>query len=189
MSTSLPPTPSQTVGPYYGIGLPYTDDNLLVPQGSPGSVLLWGYVWDGNGEPIIDSHLEIWQADSHGKVSRRQGSIRRDGFTFTGYGRSTTDERGRYWFSTVTPGPVDGPTGGTPAAFISMGVFARGLLDRVMTRVYIPETPLEQDALLQSLPEGRRETLIAKRQDDGSLRFDIHLQGDQETVFLNLGHR
>ena len=113
--TTLPPTPSQTVGPYYGIGLPYTDDNLLVPQGSPGSMMLWGFVFDGNGEPVIDSHLEIWQADTEGRVSRQQGSIRRDGYTFTGYGRSTTDERGRYWFSTVNPGAVVWPQKGSPS--------------------------------------------------------------------------
>ena len=83
--------------------------------------MLWGYVFDGNGEPVIDSHLEIWQADTRGHVSRQQGSIRRDGHTFTGYGRSTTDERGRYWFSTVNPGAVVWPKEGSPAAFISMG--------------------------------------------------------------------
>ena len=187
--TTLPPTPSQTVGPYYGIGLPYTDDNLLVPQGSPGSILLWGYVFDGNGEPVIDSHLEIWQADAEGRISRKQGSIRRDGYTFTGYGRSTTDERGRYWFSTVNPAAVVWPQQGSPAAFISMGVFARGLLDRLMTRVYLPESDLERDPLLKNLDPQRRATMVGSREDDGSLRFDIHLQGDNETVFLNLGHR
>lgn len=185
----LPPTPAQTVGPYFGIGLPYAEDNLLVPQGSPGSMLLWGYVFDGVGDPIEDSHLEVWQADATGHVPRTQGSIKRDGFVFSGYGRTATDETGRFWFSTVSPGPVVWPRNGTNAAFISMGVFARGLLDRQMTRVYIPESPLDTDPLLQSLDEKERQTLIGSRQPDGSLRFDIHLQGDQETVFLNLGHR
>jgi len=185
----LAPTPGQTVGPYYGIGLPYTDDNRLVPQGSPGSVLLWGYVFDGVGDVVPDSHLEIWQADDTGRVPRSQGSLKRDGFVFSGYGRTTTDENGRYWFSTLNPGPVTWPKAGTPAAFISMGVFARGLLDRHMTRVYLPESPLDQDPLLASLDPAERQTLIGSRQTDGSLRFDIHLQGDQETVFLNLGHR
>lgn len=186
---SLPPTPSQTVGPYYGIGLPYSDDNLLVPRGSADSVLLWGYVYDGNGDPVVDSHLEIWQADTEGRIPRQQGSIRRDGHTFTGYGRSTTDERGRYWFSTVNPGAVVWPQKGSPAAMISMGVFARGLLDRLVTRIYLPEGPLEADPLITALPDQRRASVIGSRQDDGSLRFDIHLQGDNETVFLNLGHR
>jgi len=187
--TVLPPTPSQTVGPYYGIGLPYPDDNILVPPSSPHSVLLWGYVFDGQGEPIIDSHLEIWQADSQGRVPREQGSLARDGHTFTGYGRTTTDERGRYSFSTLNPGPVVWPKKESPAAFISMGVFARGLLDRLMTRVYLPESELDGDSLLKALPAERRNTLVAVRQENGSLRFDIHLQGDAETVFLNLGHR
>ena len=187
--TVLPPTPSQTVGPYYGIGLPYPNDNILAPPSSADSVLLWGYVFDGQGELIIDSHLEIWQADTHGHVPREQGSLARDGHTFTGYGRTTTDERGRYSFSTVNPGAVVWPQKGSPAAFISMGVFARGLLDRLMTRVYLPEGQLDGDSLLGSLPAERGNTLVGVRQDNGSLRFDIHLQGEEETVFLNLGHR
>lgn len=186
---SLPPTPSQTVGPYYGIGLSYPEDNILVPQDSPASLLLWGYVFDGNGAPVIDAHLEIWQADANGRIPREEGSLRRDGRTFTGYGRSTTDESGRFWFSTVTPGAVVSPQAGSPAAFISMGVFARGLLDRLMTRVYVPEGALKDDPLMGMLPPERAATLVGVRQPDGSLRCDIHLQGDRETVFLNLGQR
>lgn len=188
MNSKLPPTPSQTVGPYYGIGLPFKDDNLLVPMGRSDSLLLWGYVFDGNGEPVIDAHLEIWQADSSGQVSRSEGSIRRDG-TFTGYGRTTTDETGRYWFNTTTPGSVVSPRAGSSAAFISMGVFARGLLDRLMTRIYVRSPELEKDSLLQKLEPNRAQTLIGNFMQDGSLRFDIHLQGENETVFLNLGHR
>lgn len=188
MADKLPPTPSQTVGPYYGIGLPFADDNLLLPKGHADSTILWGYVFDGNGEPVIDAHLEIWQADSEGRISRSEGSIRRDG-TFIGYGRTTTDETGRYWFNTVAPGSVVSPVPQSPAPFISMGVFARGLLDRLMTRVYIPSSEIEKDPLIQKLTKDRSETLIGEFQKDGSLRFDIRLQGQNETVFLNLGHR
>jgi protocatechuate 3,4-dioxygenase alpha subunit len=152
-------------------------------------MLLWGYVYDGLGDSVPDAHLEIWHADEKGRVPREQGSLKRDGFTFSGYGRTTTDETGRYWFSTLNPGPVVWPKKGTPAAFISMGVFARGLLDRHLTRIYLPESPLAEDPLLSSVTEAERASLIGLRQPDGSLRFDIHLQGDQETLFLNLGHR
>lgn len=186
---TLPPTPGQTVGPYYGIGLSYPGDNILVPQGSPNSVLLWGYVFDGNGEPVIDAHLEIWQADAEGRVPRQQGSLRRDGHTFTGYGRSTTDDTGRFWFSTLNPGAVVKPREGSSASFISVGVFARGLLDRLMTRIYLPEARIDDDPLMRGLPRERVSTLVGSRQADGSLRFDVRLQGENETVFLNLGHR
>lgn len=186
---TMPPTPSQTVGPYYGIGLSYTNDNILVPQGSPASVLLWGYVFDGNGDRVSDAHVEIWQADAEGRIPREQGSLRRDGHTFTGYGRATTEDSGRFWFSTLNPGAVVLPKAGSPAAFISVGVFARGLLDRLMTRVYLPEGNIEEDPLMGLLSPERASTLVGLRQPDASLRFDIYLQGDRETVFLNLGHR
>ena len=131
--------------------------------------------------------LEIWQADAQGVISQEDGSLVRDGFTFTGWGRGIVDNVGTYTFSTVEPGA----TGEGTARFISMVVFARGLLNKLHTRVYLPEDTeaLAADPLLQSLPEERRRTLIAERLDDGSLRFDVWIQGrgehaDKETVFL-----
>ena len=174
-------TPGQTIGPFYGFALPYERGHELVPTRSPGSFRLHGTVYDGNGDPIPDSMLEIWQVDADGQVPNVPGSLVRDGYTFTGFGRVAVDNVGHYDFSTVNPGQVEGK-----AAFISMVVFARGLLNKLHTRIYLPdnEDALAVDALLQSLPEERRRTLIATREPNGDLHFDVHLQGDDETVFL-----
>jgi protocatechuate 3,4-dioxygenase alpha subunit len=169
-------TPGQTVGPFFGYALPYDGGADLVPAADPTAVLLTGRVLDGAGEGVPDALLEIWQADSDGRVVRRPGSLHRDGFTFTGWGRAATDNTGRYRFTTVLPGAA---TGGVP--FIAMTVFARGLLDCLFTRVYLPGTA--QDALLAGLPEDRRRTLIAT-EDGRRLHFDVRLQGPDETVFL-----
>ena len=178
----LAATPGQTIGPFYGYALPYEHDRELVPLGSSRSVRLHGSVCDGEGAAVPDSLLEIWQADEHGTVSTATGSLVRDGFTFTGFGRTATDPEGHFTFSTVNPGATE--PGSAP--FIQLVVFARGLLNRLFTRVYLPEDAqaLANDPLLASLPPQRRDTLIATREADGSLRFDVHLQGERETVFL-----
>ncbi|MGO2492669.1 MAG: protocatechuate 3,4-dioxygenase subunit alpha [Glutamicibacter arilaitensis] len=179
----LTPTPGQTIGPFYGYALPFEKDNELVNQAHPRSVRLHGMVYDGNGEAIPDALLEIWQADEHGNVVSRDGSLVRDGYTFTGWGRVAVDNAGHYTFTTVNPGATD--EGKAP--FIMLTVFARGLLNRLFTRIYLPEDTeaLASDPLLSSLGEAERATLIAAREDDGSLRFDIRLQGGNETVFLS----
>jgi protocatechuate 3,4-dioxygenase alpha subunit len=188
MSALLTATPGQTVGPFFGYALPFDRGNELVPPGSPNAVQLWGVVADGDGRPVPDALLEIWQADADGAVPRAPGSLHRDGFTFTGWGRASTGDDGRYSFSTVLPGSP------SPAAapFIMVTVFARGLLNRLFTRAYIPGEHLAEDPLLASLPPERRATLIAER-DASGLRFDIQLQdapGKPETVFLSYpGHR
>lgn len=168
---SLPPTPSQTVGPFFGYALPYPGDSQLVPPGSPGAIQLHGRVLDGAGEPVPDALLELWQSDASGRVVQRGGSLRRDGFAFTGWGRASTDPRGHYSFSTLLPG--------TP--FFSLTVFARGMLQHLFTRAYLPGG--EDDALLASLAPDRRDTLLAAREGQG-FRFDVRLQGEGETVFL-----
>lgn len=179
--TTLPPTPGQTVGPFYGFALPYAGSNELFPPGHPGAIRLHGTVRDGRGDPVPDALLEIWQADQHGAVPQQPGSLRRDGFTFTGWGRASTDQTGTYSFTTVLPGPTE--DGGAP--FIAMTVFARGLLNRLFTRIYLPDHPaLTSDRLLSSLPADRRETLVATPAADGLL-FDVRLQGEGETVFLS----
>ena len=179
MSTLRTATPGQTVGPFFGYALPFDRCSELVPPGSPNAVQLSGIVSDGDGRPVPDALLEIWQADADGAVPRSAGSLRRDGFTFTGWGRASTGDDGRYSFSTVVPGPSS--PGAAP--FILVTVFARGLLNRLFTRAYVPGDHLTDDPLLTSLPPDRRETLIATR-DAGGLRFDVHLQGPRETVFL-----
>ncbi|HAP88880.1 MAG TPA: protocatechuate 3,4-dioxygenase subunit alpha [Arthrobacter bacterium] len=182
-TTKLVPTPGQTVGPFYGYALPYEKDNELLAPGSPGSIRLQGTVYDGAGEPIPDAILEIWQPDAEGNVVQRTGSLVRDGYTFTGWGRAAVGHSGVYTFTTVNPGPTE--QGG--ASFISVAVFARGLMNRLFTRVYLPENgeALAKDPLLSSLDADRRQTLIARRDADGGLTWDIRLQGENETVFLD----
>ncbi|MDQ4053341.1 MAG: protocatechuate 3,4-dioxygenase subunit alpha [Actinomycetota bacterium] len=179
---TLPPTPGQTVGPFFGYALPYADGPLLVPLGRADAVRLHGRVLDGAGDPVPDALLELWQVDADGAIPQQPGSWRRDGFTFTGWGRAATDNEGRYSFSTVAPGP----TAPGVAAYFALTVFARGLLDRLLTRVYLPgdEAVLAADPLLSSVPAERRSTLVAERDEAGYV-FDVRLQGDGETVFLS----
>lgn len=179
--TSTPfPTPGQTVGPFFGQALPYAGGPDLVPAGRADAIRLHGYVYDGAGEPVPDALIEIWQADASGRVVQEGGSLHRDGWTFTGWGRCETERTGHYSFTTVVPGPVE--EGGTP--FFSVAVFARGLLDRLFTRIYLPGHPANAtDRLLDSLAEEERATLVATAETTG-LRFDIRIQGDGETVFL-----
>jgi protocatechuate 3,4-dioxygenase alpha subunit len=177
-------TPGQTIGPFFGYALPFDRGNELVPPGSPGAIRLHGVVTDGAGAPVPDALLEIWQADARGVVPTSAGSLRRDGWTFTGWGRASTDADGHYNFTTVNPGATQPDS----APFIAMTVFARGLLNRLFTRVYVPDDRLVDDRLLKSVPPDRRHSLIAVSDDDG-LRFDVRLQGADETVFLRYrGH-
>jgi protocatechuate 3,4-dioxygenase alpha subunit len=172
------PTPGQTVGPFFGLALPFPHDSELVPPGTPGAVRLHGVVRDGAGEPVPDAILELWQAGPDGAVVQEPGSLRRDGGSFTGFGRSSTDAEGRYSFTTLVPG----------APFFSLTVFARGLLDRLFTRAYLPGT---SDPLLEALDDERRSTLMTvadqPEPEPGSTpgyTFDVRLQGEGETVFL-----
>jgi len=165
------PTPGQTVGPFFGYALPFPRDNELVPPTAPGAVQLRGRVYDGAGDPVPDAILELWQADAEGRVVQEAGTLRRDGFTFTGFGRASTDREGRYTFSTLRPG----------APFFAITVLARGLLNRLFTRAYLPEAV--DDPFLATLDEARRSTLVATRDETGFV-FDVHLQGERETVFL-----
>jgi protocatechuate 3,4-dioxygenase alpha subunit len=178
--SELVPTPGQTVGPFFGLALPYAGDAQLVPPGRPDAVQLAGRLLDGAGQPVPDALVEIWQRDSDGAVATRSGSLDRDGRTFTGWGRAATDSAGRYCFSTLLPVARDGG-----AAFFAVVVFARGLTNRLFTRAYLPDDApaLERDRLLSGLAPERRRTLIAQRAGNG-LQFDIRLQGDGETVFL-----
>ena len=176
--TDLTPTPGQTIGPFYGYALPYAGDAELVPPGHPQAVRLHGTVLDGDGQPVPDALIEIWQADAQGVVPQAEGSLHRDGWTFTGWGRAAVDPAGRYSFTTVRPGSTDGSV-----PFFAVTVFARGLLDRLLTRAYPSDAEgLEGDPLLTSVGD-RRETLVAVADAQG-YRFDIRLQGEGETVFL-----
>jgi protocatechuate 3,4-dioxygenase alpha subunit len=176
-------TPGQTVGPFFHYALPFDHDRELVPPGRVDAVRLHGFVYDGAGDGLPDALIEIRQADATGSVPVVEGSLRRDGGGFTGWGRSSTDRSGHYWFSTVEPGPTR--EGG--AAFFAVTVFARGLLDRLFTRIYLPgeAAVLDAEPFLASFEADGRARQVAVREPDGSLRFDIRLQGEGETAFLS----
>ncbi|MFJ8463719.1 protocatechuate 3,4-dioxygenase subunit alpha [Streptomyces swartbergensis] len=188
---SVLPTPSHTVGPFYGHALPFRGGEDIAPLGHPDTVTVHGYVTDGAGNPLPDALIELWGADPDGNVATADGSMRRDpasggflgrnGVEFTGWGRIQTDANGHWYARTLRPGAR-----GRSAPYISVCVFARGLLVHLYTRIYLPgdEAALAADPLLSRLEDGRRDTLIAVAEADGTYRFDIRLQGEGETVFL-----
>lgn len=181
-------TPSQTVGPFLHIGLPWADGPFVVPEGTPGALRVVGTVSDGNGAPVTDGLLETWQADPQGRFGHADDPRGVAGRThgFRGFGRCPTDAEGRFHVLTVKPGPLPVPGGGQEAPHINVSIFARGLLDRVVTRIYFPdeEQANAADPVLAAIADpARRSTLIA-RPDVAGLRFDIRLQGDDETVFF-----
>jgi protocatechuate 3,4-dioxygenase alpha subunit len=179
---TLYPTPGQTIGPFFGYSLPYEGGGELVPPAHPDAIRLHGNVYDGAGQLLPDALIEIWQTAPDGTVVQQEGSLHRDGWRFTGWGRAATDCSGHYTFSTLRPGPS---RAGGPSVF-AVTVFARGLLDRLFTRAYLPGESLAGDPFLSSLSADRRDTLIAVPEADGrSYRFDIRLQGEGETVFLD----
>lgn len=175
------PTPGQTVGPFFAYGVEYPRMHEVAFPHSPGAVLLGGTVYDGAGNPVPDAFLEIWGADEDGSIPRRRGSFRRDDHTFTGFGRAFTNDDGHFEFWTRNPGAHDGR-----AAFFATIVYARGLPDKLHTRIYLPDDApaLAADPLLSSLDAEVRTTLVATRTPDGGLRHDIRLQGEKETCFL-----
>jgi len=175
-------TPSQTIGPFFGYALPYVGGPELVPAHLPTAITLFGTVFDGAGDPIPDALIEIWQADEKGVLPEALGSLDRDGREFTGFGRCPTTRAGHYGFTTVKPGPVEGK-----APYILVTVFARGMPIHLFTRVYFAdEIDLNAaDAVLGAIPEERRSTLLAVQEKSGEYRFDIRIQGDGETVFLD----
>ena len=188
---SVLPTPSHTVGPFYGYALPFPGGGDIAPVGHPDTITIQGHVYDGEGTPLPDALVELWGADPDGNVPTANGSIRRDpatggylgrnGVEFTGWGRIQTDADGHWYARTLRPG-----LRGRSAPYVSVCVFARGLLVHRYTRIYLPgdEAALATDPLLSGLEPARRDTLIAADGGDGTYRFDIRLQGEGETVFL-----
>ncbi len=180
-------TPSQTVGPFFHYALPYEHGPRLAGPDRPGVFRLTGRVIDGQGNGIGDALVEVWQADEHGDFATEPGlydEVPAGGFR--GFGRCATDEHGRFEFHTVRPAAV--PTaGGTPQApHVSLSVFARGMLRQSVTRVYFEDEDANaSDPLLSSVDPERRGTLVATRTEDG-YRIDVHMQGDDETVFLDV---
>jgi protocatechuate 3,4-dioxygenase alpha subunit len=171
-------TPSQTVGPFFGFGLPWPDGPHVVPEGTPGAIRVHGRLLDGAGDPVPDGLIETWQADPSGRYPEGPGA------GFRGFGRCPTDEDGRWAILTRKPGAVDAHQ----APHLAVTVFARGLLLHLATRIYFADEPEANaaDPVLAALPdEAERATLVAAPEDDGYW-IDIRLQGDGETVFFDV---
>jgi protocatechuate 3,4-dioxygenase alpha subunit len=183
---SLLETPAQTIGPFFAVGLLWPEGPEVVPEGTPGAVRIAGRVLDGAGGPVPDALVETWQADPDGRFAHPDDPRGPGTGGFRGFGRCATDAEGRWAVRTTKPGPLPAPGGGVEAPHLDVSVFARGLLCRLVTRIYFPdETEANAaDPLLTSIPDPRvRARLVAGPDGDG-LRFDIHLQGTQETPFL-----
>jgi protocatechuate 3,4-dioxygenase, alpha subunit len=188
MSERLAVTPSQTVGPFLHIGLIWPDGPYVVPEGTPGAFWIRGRVFDGSGDPVVDGMVESWQADPDGRFDHPddpRGARSPSLSGFRGFGRSATDDQGWYAILTVKPGPLPTLDGSMEAPHLNLSIFARGLLRRLVTRLYFPDEPAANDAdpVLRVVDAARRPTLLASEAPDG-LHFDIHLQGEHETVFF-----
>ena len=178
---------SQTVGPYFRIGLIYGDaQNVLVKEETQGErIKITGTVFDGDGEPIPDAMIEIWQSDAKGIYNHPLDPRHEEADPhFRGFGRAENRKEGVYTFKTVKPGSHEGE-----APYINVRLFARGMLMHAITRLYFADEPAnENDAVLNSIPGERRATLLASREETEEFptyRFDIHVQGEKETVFFN----
>jgi protocatechuate 3,4-dioxygenase alpha subunit len=201
----LQATTSQTVGPFFQIGLArfYIDD--LTGPGVAGEVIeIEGRVFDGDGQPVPDGVIEIWQADAQGKYAHAESteeleSIERDDARakeqlqgrrgqglLCGFGRVPTQADGLFRFKTIKPGRVPAPDGTLQAPHIAVSVFTRGLLRRLVTRIYFPDEPSNaEDFALKLVEEGRRHSLIAKKVHNNKLEWNVVLQGAGETVFFD----
>ena len=189
-------TPSQTVGPFFAYcltprGYDFSElvSNDLVTDDTSGErIRIEGRVFDGDGQPVTDAMIEIWQADAQGRYAHPADGRAAPNARFRGFGRAGTDDEGRYGFTTVKPGPVPGPDGRLQAPHINVHVFARGVLRHMMTRIYFAdEAANEADPILALVPADRRGTLVARRDGQHGLPtyvFDIRLQGEDETVFF-----
>ena len=203
-------TPSQTVGPFFAMRLPWPDGPFVVPADTPGAITIVGRLYDGAGNVIPDGLVETWQADPAGRFAHPddpRGPSAAGYASFRGFGRCPTAPDGSFRIVTLKPGPLPAPDAGqgaTEAPHLDVTVFARGLLDRLVTRLYFPDEPAanEADPVLVSIGDaGRRDTLIARAEpaelaepaEPGDptgpgtvLRFDIRLQGAGETVFFDV---
>jgi protocatechuate 3,4-dioxygenase, alpha subunit len=187
VNTTMKQSASQTVGPFFRIGLIYSQaqSNLVNENTSGERITLTGVVFDGDGQPIPDAVIEIWQPDSNGIFNHSLDSLQQqvDPY-FRGFGRAENRNAGKYEFKTIKPGGRDGMP-----PYINVHVFARGMLIHAMTRIYFPdESANADDPVLSSVEPERQHTLIATREQSAGLlvyRFDIRMQGEDETVFFN----
>ena len=200
-------TPSQTVGPFFAYGLTpkgraqwdpngtyswkeTVGDNLVTPDASGTKIRIEGRITDGDGAPINDAMIEIWQADGQGRYAHPRDNRALPNTNFKGFGRSATDKDGVFSFDTIKPGPVPGPNGKSQAPHIVFCIFSRGMLRQIYTRLYFSDEAANiADPILALVPEDRRGTLIAHKQPGGNVpvyRFDIRVQGENETVFFEI---
>ncbi len=186
---SVETTAAQTIGPYLHIGLAWlVTDTLAGPEVAGDRVTVLGRVIDGDGKPVNDAIIEIWQANAHGRYAHpddTQDKPLQPGFT--GFGRVPTGDDGEFRFATIRPGRVPGSNGGLQAPHLNVTVFMRGILKHLVTRMYFPaDSANAEDPVLQSVPAARRATLIAKSGGPpaGNLEWNIVVQGDGETVFF-----
>ena len=185
---SLRASTSQTIGPYLRIGLEWMQIEDLAPRGVAGErVSIRGRVVDGDGRSVNDAAVEIWQANSHGRYASPEDQQDKPlEAAFRGYGRSLTDEQGAFRFNTVKPGRVPGSGSAMQAPHLNVTIFMRGLLKQLMTRMYFPDDAANSaDPILALVPAERRSTLIAHRLGDGTLAWNVVLQGKNETVFFD----
>lgn len=189
-SERVEPTPSQTIGPFFHFALLDEDQSKLVAPDDPSAIRIEGSVYDGAGQAVPDAMVEIWQANRAGRYRHpeddREDLPLEDGFS--GFGRCDTNADGKFTFVTVKPGPVPGAGEVPQAPHIDVSIFARGLLKRLVTRIYFPDEDEANaaDPILSMIGDpDQRSTLIA-RPADGVLHFDIHLQGDRQTVFFDV---
>ena len=180
-------TGSQTVGPFFHYALITGGQHILVNDKTKGTrISIFGTITDGDGQAVPDAFLEIWQADSNGIFNHPSDpQFKEADPQFKGFGRSATDQTGRYLFETIKPG-----VGSIPVPYINARVFARGMLIHAVTRIYFSDEPNNlDDPMFAALPHTRRHTLVAERDDSEGrprYRFDVQLQGDNETVFFDV---
>ena len=186
---SVPATASQTVGPYFSIGLSYRNSTSVCSENAVGEhIEITGQVFDGDGLVVPDAQLEVWQADSKGRYAGSdtgtEGTVEED---FTGFARIPTDAQGRFRLHTIRPGAVGATDGSHQAPHIVVMLSMRGLLRHLFTRIYFDGDPQNTtDPVLMAIPEDRRNTLLARPANYEAQQFqwDVHLQGDDETVFF-----
>jgi len=183
---TLPVTGSQTVGPFFRIGMAQLFREEFAPEGVRGErVTIHGRVLDGDGHGVPDAQIEIWQADSAGRYFDAESA---EGTGFLGFGRVPTNERGEFRFMTIKPGCVAGPGDAMQAPHLVVLVFMRGLLRHLVTRIYFGDETAANgsDPILELVPAERRETLMAQRESGNAATFawNLRLQGDDETVFF-----
>ena len=181
-------TPFQTIGPFFHDALVHPGSACIAdPQLAGPRLQLRGRVWDGARAPVTDALLEIWQADLGGRYAHASGASAPAGALFHGFARLATDAEGGFALDTVMPGSTPGPEGSAQAPHLLVQVFARGILSRLVTRIYFEGEPLnEKDPILACVPAERRATLVAKRAAAAEYRFDLVLQGADETVFFDV---